>query len=59
MISSIEAKPKSQLLNTEYDRTEQQFIQLLETEDLDNKLAAKLVSASEFEKVLHKAIEIA
>ncbi|MFB2880002.1 iron-containing redox enzyme family protein [Floridanema aerugineum] len=59
MIPSIEAKPKSQLLPTEYDRAEQQFIQLLETEDLDKKLAAQIVNASEFEKVLNKAIEVA
>ena len=59
MISNIEAKPTNQLLVTEYDRAEQQFIQLLETEDLDKKLAAKLVSASEFEKALNTAIEIA
>lgn len=59
MISSIEAKPTNQLLTKKYDRAEQQFIQLLETEDLDKKLAANLVSASEFEKVLNTAIEIA
>ncbi|MFB2936759.1 iron-containing redox enzyme family protein [Aerosakkonemataceae cyanobacterium BLCC-F154] len=59
MISNIEAKPTNQLLPTEYDRAEQKFIQLLETEDLDSKLAAQLVSASEFEKALNQAIETA
>lgn len=40
-----------------YDRAEQQFIQLLETEDLDEKLAAQLLSASDFEKAIATAIE--
>ncbi|OKH40972.1 hypothetical protein NIES2119_01310 [[Phormidium ambiguum] IAM M-71] len=57
--SSTETKPTNKLLTTDYDRAEQQFIQLLETEDLDKQLTAQLVSASEFEKTLNTAIEIA
>lgn len=56
---NTEAKRKNQLPTTDYDRAEQQFIKLLETEDLDKQLAAQLISASEFEKALNTAIEIA
>lgn len=52
-----EKKPLSDSVN--YDRAEQEFIHLLETEDLDNKLLTGLVSASEFEKALSVAIEAA
>jgi hypothetical protein len=60
--NEAEAKstPPNQLPTTDdYDRAEQQFIQLLETEELDKKLAAHLVSASDFEKALNTAIEVA
>ncbi|MFB2838543.1 iron-containing redox enzyme family protein [Floridanema evergladense] len=57
MSPSIEAETTSQLVSRDYDRAEQQFIQLLETEDLDKKLAAELVNASEFESVLERAIK--
>lgn len=42
-----------------YAHVEQQFIQLLETENLDEKLAAQLVSASEFEQAVTTAIAAA
>jgi lipopolysaccharide biosynthesis regulator YciM len=60
--AGAEAKstPTNQLPTTDYyDRAEQQFIQLLETEDLDKKLAEQLVSASDFEEALTTAIEVA
>lgn len=57
---NTEAEPTNQLTSTDYyDRAEQQFIQLLETEDLDKKLAAQLVSASDFERAVSRAIDVA
>ena len=60
--TEAEAKstPTNQLLTTDYyDRAEQQFRQLLETEDLDKKLAAQPSIASDFERALSTAIEAA
>jgi len=60
--TEVEAKitPTNQLPTLDYyDRAEQQFIQLLETEDLDKKLAAQLVSAHEFEQAIATAIKAA
>ncbi len=58
--AQAKSTPTNQLPTTDYyDRAEQQFIELLETEDLDKKLAAQLVSASDFERALNTAIEIA
>lgn len=42
-----------------YEQAERQFIQLLETEDLDGALNAGVVSANEFETAVVSAIEIA
>ncbi|MBD2311754.1 iron-containing redox enzyme family protein [Desertifilum sp. FACHB-1129] len=43
----------------DYDRAEQEFIDLLETDDLDNKLIAHLVSGNEFERALSTALDAA
>jgi hypothetical protein len=57
---STEAEPTNQLKTTDsYDRAEQQFIQLLETEDLDKKLAAQPSIASDFERAISTAIKVA
>ncbi|MBV9385038.1 MAG: iron-containing redox enzyme family protein [Chroococcidiopsidaceae cyanobacterium CP_BM_ER_R8_30] len=56
--AEVKSTSKNQLVSPDYyERAEQQFIQLLETEALDRKLAAQLVSVSEFEKALTMAIE--
>ncbi|MBE9169043.1 iron-containing redox enzyme family protein [Pleurocapsales cyanobacterium LEGE 06147] len=59
--TEAEAKNKPKRLPTSdyYDPAEQQFIQLLATEDLDQKLAAGLLDASEFERAIAIAIEAA
>ncbi|MEW6493258.1 MAG: iron-containing redox enzyme family protein [Cyanobacteriota bacterium] len=58
--SEAKITPTHQLPTPDYyAHVEQQFIQLLETEDLDEKLAAQLVSASEFEQAVTTAIEAA
>jgi hypothetical protein len=46
-----------QLAVINYDEAEQQFIQLLDLEDLDKKLAAQPEIASNFEKVIAAAIQ--
>jgi hypothetical protein len=62
-LSNLESETKStpsQFATSDYyDRAEQQFVQLLETEDLDKKLATQLVSASEFERAMAVAMEAA
>ena len=58
--AEAKSRPTNQLPTTnDYDRAEQQFIQLLETEDLDKKLAAQSSIASDFERALNTAIEVA
>lgn len=42
-----------------YNQAEQQFIQLLETEELDRKLAAQPSTASDFERAIATAIQSA
>jgi hypothetical protein len=49
----------TQLSSPNYEQAEQQFIQLLETDDLDQKLASQLVDASEVEQAIATAIEAA
>ncbi|MBN3961059.1 iron-containing redox enzyme family protein [Nostoc sp. NMS8] len=44
---------------TKYERAEEQFLELLAMEDLDNKLDANPVRASEFEQTLSMAIDTA
>ncbi|MBE9033882.1 iron-containing redox enzyme family protein [aff. Roholtiella sp. LEGE 12411] len=44
---------------TKYNRAEQQFIELLATEDLDNKLDVEVAKVNEFERVLSMAIRAA
>ncbi len=44
---------------TKYERAEEEFIKLLATEDLDNKLHAEPTRASEFEQTLSLAISAA
>jgi hypothetical protein len=54
------SKPTSPLLTPDYyEQAEQQFIQLLEIEDLDAKLAAQLVSANDFEAAVATAMATA
>jgi len=64
MSPSVETAGKStqtqERTATEYDRAEQQFIELLATEDLDNKLDdVEVAKVSQFERVLSKAIRAA
>ncbi|MEH2052519.1 iron-containing redox enzyme family protein [Nostoc sp.] len=47
---------KNSTQTEEYDRAEEQFLELLAMEDLDNKLDANPVRASEFEQTLSMAI---
>lgn len=59
-LSEAKSTSKNQLTSPDYyEQIEQQFTQLLETEELDEKLSAQLVSASEFEEALTRAIEVA
>ncbi len=44
---------------TKYDRAEQQFIELLATEDLDNILDVEAAKVNEFERILSIAIRVA
>ncbi|MBW4689497.1 MAG: iron-containing redox enzyme family protein [Komarekiella atlantica HA4396-MV6] len=44
---------------TKYNSAEQQFIELLDTEDLDNKLDVEVAKVNEFERVLSMAIRAA
>ncbi|MBD6619166.1 iron-containing redox enzyme family protein [Komarekiella sp. 'clone 1'] len=44
---------------TKYNSAEQQFIELLATEDLDNKLDVEVAKVNEFERVLSMAIRAA
>jgi hypothetical protein len=46
-------------INTNYDRAERQFVELLATEDLDKKLEAKPELKREFESTLSEAIRAA
>lgn len=49
--------PTNALASINYDEAEQQFIQLLDMEDLDNKLAAQPEIASNFEAALATALK--
>lgn len=51
------SRPTDQLAAINYDEAEQQFIQLLDMEDLDNKLAAQPSIASNFERALATALK--
>ena len=58
--AEVKRKPMNQLSTPDnYEQAERQFIQLLETEELDNKLAAELISTSSFERAVATAIEAA
>ncbi|MBE9018677.1 iron-containing redox enzyme family protein [Chroococcidiopsidales cyanobacterium LEGE 13417] len=57
--SSAEPKITPTLTATQYYEQAQQFIQLLEMEDLDRKLTAQPQIATEFEKAIATAIEAA
>ncbi|MGL4618039.1 iron-containing redox enzyme family protein [Chroococcidiopsis sp.] len=57
--SSAEPKITPTLTATQYYEQAQQFIQLLEMEDLDRKLTAQPQIATEFEKAIATAIETA
>ncbi|MDZ8186201.1 MAG: iron-containing redox enzyme family protein [Nostoc sp. ChiSLP02] len=62
IFSNTEAEKKStqkQTTVTNYERAEQQFIELLATEDLDNLLDIKPAKASEFQQTLSMAIRAA
>ncbi|KAF3885212.1 MULTISPECIES: iron-containing redox enzyme family protein [Nostocales] len=48
-----------EIINTNYDRAERQFVELLATEDLDRKLEAKPELKREFESTLSVAIRAA
>ncbi len=56
MGNSIQIQEK---IATKYDRAQQQFLELLATEDLDNKLNTETVQASEFDQILKAAINAA
>lgn len=55
-VSEAKSTPADQLAAINYDRAEQQFIDLLEMEDLDKKLDAQPRIASNFEKALTAAL---
>lgn len=52
---SIESLPTAE----DYDHAEQQFIELLQTEALDQKLATGLLNANAFETTLNRALQAA
>lgn len=54
-----ESELTTQMIATDYDASEQQFIMLLEMEDLDKKLAAQPTLARNFETTLEAAIATA
>ena len=55
-VSEAKSTPAAQLAAINYDQAEQQFINLLEMEDLDKKLDAQPTIASNFEKALTAAL---
>ena len=55
-VSEAKSTPADQLAAINYDQAEQQFIDLLEMEDLDKKLDAQPTIASNFEKALTAAL---
>ncbi len=55
-VSEAKSTPADQLAAINYDQAEQQFINLLEMEDLDKKLDAQPTIASNFEKALTAAL---
>ncbi|RCJ34129.1 hypothetical protein A6770_17525 [Nostoc minutum NIES-26] len=63
MFPSVEAEGKSVQIGettvTKYGSAEQQFIELLVTEDLDNQLDVEVAKVSEFERTLSTAIRAA
>ncbi|MBD2005301.1 MULTISPECIES: iron-containing redox enzyme family protein [Cyanophyceae] len=60
-LTNSEAKitPTAQLKSTNYDRAEQQFINLLEMEDLDKKIQAQPAISTEFETAMAAALKSA
>ena len=57
MSAITDSRLMSTAINLDYDRAEQQFIQLLETGDLDKQLNADSSIASEFEAAIALAIK--
>jgi hypothetical protein len=55
-VSEAKTTPTDQLAAINYDQAEQQFIDLLEMEDLDKKLDAQPTIASNFERALTTAL---
>ena len=60
-LTNFKAKstPTTQLKSTNYDRAEQQFINLLEMEDLDKKIQAQPAIATDFEAAMEAALKSA
>ncbi|MBE9051324.1 iron-containing redox enzyme family protein [Nostocales cyanobacterium LEGE 11386] len=54
-----QSKQTEERTATKYDHTEQQFLELLATEDLDHKLDVETATVSEFERMLSMAIRAA
>ena len=55
----LNSTAKREFQTSTYDEAEQQFITLLELEDLDKKLAAQPEIAASFEEVLEQATQVA
>lgn len=55
-VSEAKSTPADQLVAINYDQAEQQFIDLLEMEDLDKNLDAQPTIASNFERALTEAL---